>query len=73
VSLSSLKRETRGAGSRLSLDLGWKHEANVMPLIGPPKIEKLAAKGDIGGLVRALGYTKDRQVARANSAAGESS
>ncbi|HET8987537.1 MAG TPA: HEAT repeat domain-containing protein [Humibacillus sp.] len=40
-----------------------------MPLFGPPRIEKLAAKGDIDGLVRALGYTKDRQVASDAAAA----
>lgn len=33
-----------------------------MPLFGPPRIDKLAAKGDIPGLVKALAYTKDRQV-----------
>ncbi|GAA2164246.1 HEAT repeat protein [Humibacillus xanthopallidus] len=33
-----------------------------MPLFGPPKIDKLIAKGDVAGLVRALAYTKDRQI-----------
>jgi HEAT repeat protein len=40
-----------------------------MPLFGPPKIEKLAAKGEFGGLVKALAYAKDKQIARDAAAA----
>jgi len=34
-----------------------------MPLFGPPNIEKLKEKGDVGGLIKALGH-KDPSVAR---------
>lgn len=33
-----------------------------MSLFGPPDVGKLKAKGDIKGLVKALGYQKDREV-----------
>src|SRR5450756_828303 len=39
-----------------------------MPLFGPPNVEKLKAKGDIPGLIKALGYGKDWGVR--NAAAG---
>ena len=34
-----------------------------MPLFsGPPDVTKLAAKGDLGGLIKALGFPQDRRV-----------
>jgi hypothetical protein len=37
-----------------------------MPLFGPPDVEKLKAKGDIGGLARTLqGFNKKAPVAAA--------
>ena len=36
-----------------------------MPLFGPPNAEKLAAKHDLKGLIKALGYQKDSGVRRA--------
>jgi len=36
-----------------------------MPLFGPPNIENLEKKGDIRGLIKALGYTKDASVSMA--------
>jgi HEAT repeat protein len=33
-----------------------------MPLFGPPNIEKLQAKGDVKGLIKALSYQKDGSV-----------
>jgi HEAT repeat protein len=33
-----------------------------MPLFGPPNVEKLKAKKDVTGLIKALGYTKDASV-----------
>jgi HEAT repeat protein len=36
-----------------------------MPLFGPPDVEKLEAKRDVRGLVRALGYKKDAKVRQA--------
>jgi len=33
-----------------------------MPLFGPPKIEKMLTKMDVKGLIKALGYKKDRIV-----------
>jgi HEAT repeat protein len=33
-----------------------------MPLFGPPNVEKLKAKGDVKGLIKALGYEKDPNV-----------
>jgi hypothetical protein len=30
-----------------------------MPLFGPPHIARPAAKGDVGGSIKALRYTKD--------------
>ena len=36
-----------------------------MPLFGganPPNVEDLEAKGDVGGLIKALGYQKDGQL-----------
>ena len=35
-----------------------------MPLFGPPNIEKLRAKGNVKGLIKALGYQKDADVRR---------
>ncbi len=40
-----------------------------MSLFRPPNIEKLAAKGDIAGLVEALAYERDPQIAPAAAAA----
>jgi hypothetical protein len=40
-----------------------------MPLFGPPNVEKLSAKGDVQGLVKALGYEKDPSVQKAASQA----
>ena len=40
-----------------------------MPLFGPPNIDKLAAKADVAGLVKALAYTKDPHVAPAAATA----
>jgi HEAT repeat protein len=31
-------------------------------LFGPPNVEKLKAKGDVQGLIKALGYQKDARV-----------
>ena len=31
-----------------------------MPLFGPPNVKKLKAKGNVKGLIKALGYDKDR-------------
>jgi HEAT repeat protein len=43
-----------------------------MPLFGPPDINKLKAKGDVKGLIKALRYKKDRSVvAYAAQALGE--
>ena len=36
-----------------------------MPLFGPPNIEKLKAKGNIKGLIKALGYKKDAAIRQA--------
>jgi HEAT repeat protein len=36
-----------------------------MPLFGPPDVAKLKAKGDVPGLIKALGYEKDSNVGRA--------
>lgn len=36
-----------------------------MPLFGAPNVEKLAAKGDIAGLIKSLQYRKDLAVCRA--------
>ena len=33
-----------------------------MPLFGPPEVAKLKAKGNVKGLIKALGYYKDRYV-----------
>jgi len=35
-----------------------------MPLFGPPNIEKLKVKGNIKGLIKALGYKKDATIRR---------
>jgi hypothetical protein len=35
-----------------------------MPLFGPPNVSKLAAKGDLKGLIKALGYQRDWLVRR---------
>jgi hypothetical protein len=40
-------------------------EDEQMPLFGPPNIEKLREKGDIKGLIKALGYQKDAAVRQA--------
>jgi HEAT repeat protein len=40
-----------------------------MPIFGPPNIEKLSAKGDVAGLVKALAYQKDPQIAPAAATA----
>jgi hypothetical protein len=36
-----------------------------MPLFGPPNVEKLEAKGNVKGLIKALGYEKDADVREA--------
>jgi HEAT repeat protein len=36
-----------------------------MPLFGPPNVEKLKAKRDAPGLIKALGYQKDGHVREA--------
>lgn len=36
-----------------------------MSLFGPPNVERLKAKGDIKGLIKALGYEKDSEVRKA--------
>ena len=36
-----------------------------MPLFGPPDIEKLKAKGNIKGLIKALSYKKDDAIRQA--------
>ena len=36
-----------------------------MPLFGPPNVEKLKAKGNVKGLIKALDYKKDASVRRA--------
>ena len=36
-----------------------------MPLFGPPDVAKLAAKGDVKGLIKALSYPKDKSVREA--------
>lgn len=33
-----------------------------MALFGPPNVDKLKAKSDVKGLIKAVGYTKDAQV-----------
>jgi hypothetical protein len=38
-------------------------------LFGPPDVEKLKAKGDVAGLIKALAYRKDGQVRRASAEA----
>jgi len=40
-----------------------------MPLFGPPNVEKLGARRDIAGLVKALAYEKDSDVRRAAAGA----
>jgi HEAT repeat protein len=35
-----------------------------MPLWGPPNAEKLYARGDVQGLIKALNYQKDSSVRR---------
>jgi len=40
-----------------------------MGLFGPPNVEKLRSAGNIGGLIKALGYKKDRGVVEAASSA----
>src|SRR5450759_2332909 len=40
-------------------------EGHAMPLFGPPNVEKLKAKRDVKGLIKALGYQKDPAVRRA--------
>jgi HEAT repeat protein len=43
-----------------------------MSLFGPPNVEKLKAKGDVKGLIKALGYKKDAEVRKeAAQALGE--
>lgn len=34
----------------------------MCPLFGPPNVERLKAKGDVKGLIRALHYQKDSVV-----------
>ena len=36
-----------------------------MGIFGPPDVDKLASKRDVAGLIKALGYTKDKDVRRA--------
>jgi HEAT repeat protein len=44
-----------------------------MPLFGPPNVEKLQEKGNLAGLIKALGYQKDGSVReKAAKALGES-
>jgi HEAT repeat protein len=48
-------------------------EEGTMPLFGPPDVNKLAANGDVPGLIGALGYAKSWPVqSRAASALGKS-
>ena len=35
-----------------------------MPMFGPPDVSKLDAKGDVPGLIKALGFQKDPLVRR---------
>ena len=43
-----------------------------MPLFGPPNVEKLKAKRDVKGLIKALGYQEDDEIrSRAAAALGE--
>jgi HEAT repeat protein len=43
-----------------------------MPLFGPPNIEKLKARCDVAGLIKALGYEKDFRIRQgAANALGE--
>lgn len=46
-----------------------------MPLFGSPNVSKLAAKGDLKGLIKALGYQRDwlvrRQAVEALKAIGD--
>ena len=46
-----------------------------MPLFGSPNVSKLAAKGDLKGLIKALGYQRDwlvrRQAVKALKAIGD--
>ena len=36
-----------------------------MALFGPPNVEKMKAKKDVKGLIKALGYKKDASVGKA--------
>jgi len=40
-----------------------------MGLFGPPNVEKLKSEGNIGGLIKALGYKKDPGIVEAASTA----
>jgi HEAT repeat protein len=40
-----------------------------MPLFGPPDVAKLKAKGDVPGLIKALGREKDSAVRQAAATA----
>jgi len=40
-----------------------------MPLFGPPNVERLKAKGDVQGLIKALGYIKDANIRWASAGA----
>jgi HEAT repeat protein len=40
-------------------------EVSAVPLFGPPDVRKLEAKGDVRGLVKALGYEKEAKVREA--------
>ena len=40
-----------------------------MPLLGPPDVAKLKAKGDVPGLIKALGRQRDSAVRRAAATA----
>lgn len=40
-----------------------------MALFGPPKVDKLKSEGNIKGLIKALGYTKDSEIAESASLA----
>jgi len=40
-----------------------------MPLFGPPNVDKMKTKGDVKGLIKALGYQKDPAVCQSASSA----
>jgi HEAT repeat protein len=52
-----------GLTAKLSCGRGREKEAD-MPLFGPPDLSELAARRDLNGLIKALGYRRDASLRR---------